>query len=261
LRVAMVGDIIGRPGLKAAAENLPSLISELGVDVVVANGENAAGGFGITREVAGELFGLGVDVITMGNHAFGKKEIVSHLEQEERMLRPANLPPGAPGRGHVVVETRSGGRIAVLSLVGRTFMQPLDCPFRTADAVLKTLPPCPVVVDFHAEATSEKMAMGWYLDGRVLAVTGTHTHVQTADERVLPLGTAFISDIGMCGPVDSIIGMDKDIALRRFLTGLAGQYQVAGGPYVFSAVIVDCDEVTGLALAIRRIQNFEQRPI
>ncbi|HUW64391.1 MAG TPA: TIGR00282 family metallophosphoesterase [Spirochaetia bacterium] len=260
MRVALVGDIIAGPGRRAVRENLPSLITDLAVDVVVANGENAAGGIGITREVAAELLDMGTDVITMGNHAFGKKEIISYIEQEKRILRPANLPPGAPGRGAVVVETRSGGRIAVISLVGRTFMQPLDCPFRAADAVLASLPEpkCPVVVDFHAEATSEKMALGWYLDGRVLAVTGTHTHVQTADERVLPGGTAFISDIGMCGPVNSVIGMDKDIVVRRFLTGLHSQYQVAGGPYVFSAVVVECDDATGLATGIRRIQNYEE---
>ncbi|MDA8333678.1 MAG: TIGR00282 family metallophosphoesterase [Peptococcaceae bacterium] len=258
MRVALVGDIIGRPGRRAVAENLPPLVRDFCVDAVVANGENAAGGIGITREVAEELFGLGVDVITMGNHAFGKKEIVSFLEQDKRMLRPANLPPGAPGRGYVVVETRGGVRLAVLSLVGRTFMQPLDCPFRIADAVLKRLPECPVVVDFHAEATSEKAALAWYLDGRAMAVTGTHTHVQTADERVLPLGTAFISDIGMCGPVNSVIGMDKDIVVRRFLSGLHSQYQVADGPYVFSAVVVDSHGDTGRAAGIRRILNYEE---
>jgi len=260
LRVVLVGDIIGSPGRRAVKENLPPLVADFGVDFVVANGENAAGGIGITREVAAELFAAGVDVITMGNHAFGKKEIISCIEQEKRILRPANYPPGVPGRGFTVTKTRSGCRIAVCTLVGRTFMQPADCPFRTADAVLAALPgpPCPVLVDFHAEATSEKMALGWYLEGRVAAVTGTHTHVQTADERVLPGGTAFISDIGMCGPAGSVIGMDREMVLRRFLTGMHSPYQVADGPYVFSAVLVDCDETTGLATGIRRILHYEE---
>lgn len=260
MRVALVGDIIGSPGRRAVRENLRPLVADFDVDFVVANGENAAGGIGITREVAAELFGMGIDVITMGNHAFGKKEILTFMDQETRILRPANYPPGVPGHGFTVMNSRKGHRVAVCTLVGRTFMQPADCPFRAADAVLASLgaPGCPVLVDFHAEATSEKAALAWYLNGRVAAVTGTHTHVQTADERVLPGGTAFISDIGMCGPVDSVIGMERETVVSRFLTGMHSPYQVADGPYVFSAVLVDCDETTGAATRIRRILNYEE---
>nr|WP_152947316.1 TIGR00282 family metallophosphoesterase [Desulfofundulus thermobenzoicus] len=255
----MIGDVVGRPGRRAVKENMPGLIRELAVDFVVANGENAAGGNGITREVARELWASGIDVLTMGNHVWDNKEIYTFIDQERRILRPANYPGGVPGRGMGVYESRNQLKVAVINLSGRVFLSELDCPFRRADELLSELNGITplILVDFHGEATSEKMAMGWYLDGRVSAVCGTHTHVQTADERILPGGTAYITDVGMTGPRDSVIGVKKEMVLDKFLTHLPRRFEVAPGPYQFNAVLIDVSEETGQAREVRRIQNYE----
>jgi metallophosphoesterase (TIGR00282 family) len=257
VNVLMVGDIMGRPGRRAVAALLPGLRLELRVDLTIANGENAAAGRGLTLPTARELFDAGVDVITSGNHIWDQKEIIPSLDEEAPILRPQNYPPGTPGRG---VMTCNG--VSVVNLQGRTFMPPLDCPFRTADAILKQLPERSVViVDVHGEATSEKVAMGWYLDGRVSAVLGTHTHVATADARVLPRGTAFVCDVGMVGSRDSIIGDDIDSVLARFLSQLPHRLHVAENSRVlqFNAVLIDIDEAMGLARSIVRVDRELER--
>jgi metallophosphoesterase (TIGR00282 family) len=229
MNVLFIGDIVGAPGRRAVEELLPRAVDHYFIDLVVANGENASGGLGITPPVADQLLSWGIDVLTSGNHIWKHKEIVPYLEDTDRLLRPANYPPDTPGQGLAIVETAAGERAAVINLEGRVFMSPLECPFRTVDQVLDTLPKevKVILVDMHAEATSEKQAMGWYLDGRVSAVVGTHTHVQTADERVLPGGTGYISDAGMTGPVDSVIGMKKEIILERFLSQRPQPFKVA----------------------------------
>lgn len=257
--VLVVGDIHGKPGRRILKAALPRLRKESGAALVVANGENAAGGAGITGDVVREIFDAGVHVITGGNHTWHNRDAYQTLDAEPRLLRPANFPPGAPGHGSTVVEV-DGAAVGVLNLQGRIFMQPIDDPFRTARAELDRLSEraAAVIVDFHAEATSEKIALGWYLDGRVSALVGTHTHVQTADERVLPGGTAYISDVGMTGPRDGVIGMDKDGILERFVTQLPVRFTVAAGPAQLNAVALDIDEQTGRARSIRRIQEFEE---
>ncbi len=257
MRILFIGDVVGRAGRRAVREVLPLLKREEGIDFVVANGENAAGGIGITPEKAEELLSMGVDVITSGNHIWKKREILPYLDRHPRILRPANYPPGAPGRGSGVYTARDGTRVAVLNLEGRVFMKPLESPFRISEQqieILKGQTPI-VIVDFHAEATSEKMAMGWFLDGEVTAVIGTHTHVQTSDERILPGGTAYITDAGMTGPVNSVIGMKKEIAIQGFLTQLPNRFEVATGEVELQGVILEVDETTGRALEIRRIKR------
>jgi metallophosphoesterase (TIGR00282 family) len=236
-------------------QQLLPLVQQHNVDLVIANGENSAGGFGITPRIAEELFHVGVHVITLGNHTWDKKEIIDFLPKEARLLRPANYPEGTPGAGQIVVTTATGERIGVLHLVGRVFMAPLDCPFRRAKNELELLKAHTKVrvVDFHAEATSEKMAMGWYLDGEVSAVVGTHTHVQTADEQILPRGTAYITDAGMTGPINSVIGMNREIVIERFITQIPKRLEPAAGPGQLSGVIVEVNQQTGRALSIRRI--------
>jgi len=255
LKALFVGDIIGKPGRNSLRSHLNSLVERLRVDFVVANAENAAGGFGITDRAADELFGAGVHVLTSGNHIWDKKDSIPFIEKEDRLLRPANYPPGTPGRGSIVYPL---GRlkVAVLNLQGRVFMPATDCPFRTADEAIKRLSDetSIVIVDFHAEATSEKVAMGWYLDGRASAVIGTHTHVQTADEKLLKRGTAYITDVGMTGPVESTIGVKNEQVLDRFLYQMPTRFEVAKGPTVFSAVLVEIDERTGRASSIQRLQ-------
>lgn len=255
VNVLFIGDIMGKPGREMVGHHLPRLVSEHGVDLVVANAENAAGRAGITPGIAEELWNAGVDVITLGDHAWDQKEILPALDELDRLLRPANY-PDAPGRGVTVARTRQGVRVAVINLLGRVFL-PIhpDCPFRTADALLAGLAgeADAVLVDFHAEATSEKVAMGWYLDGRVGAVLGSHTHVQTADERVLPGGTAYITDAGMTGPADGVIGIDRERILRRFLTQMPASFALAPGARQLNAVLVALDAATGLALSIRRL--------
>lgn len=255
VKVLFVADIVGKPGRQALATELHRLVDRFRIDLVIANGENAAGGFGLTEEIAAELFGYGVHLLTSGNHIWDKRESYEFLHREAKVIRPANYPDGAPGRGTAVVKTASGVDVAVLNLEGRVFMNALDCPFKTADrevARLKEITPI-VIIDFHAEATSEKVALGWHLDGSVSAVLGTHTHVQTADERVLPGGTAYISDAGMTGSFDSVIGIRKELAVERFLTQLPVRFEVAKKDVRLNGVVMDIDEVTGKANSIERL--------
>jgi metallophosphoesterase (TIGR00282 family) len=254
VNVLFIGDVTGKPGRRIVADRLPALRRSRAIDVVIANGENAAGGTGITGGVAKELLEYGVDAITGGNHTWQNRDAYELLDADPRVLRPANYPPGVPGRGAAVVTTVSGSRVGVLNLQGRVFMTHLEDPFRVGReqaAALRAQVPA-VVVDMHAEATSEKVALGWYLDGRVSAVLGTHTHVQTADERILPGGTAYITDVGMTGPRDGIIGMAREAILERFLTQLPVRFEVAPGPVQFNAVLLEIDD-EGRALAIERV--------
>lgn len=251
--VLFLGDIIGRPGRAALKKLLPGIVRRFSADLVIANGENAAGGVGITEEVGRELFNQ-VHVLTSGNHIWDKKEVLAYLEKEPRLLRPANYPPQNPGRGSYLVEGDNGWKAAVLNLQGRVFMEPIDCPFRTADTeVHKLREATPVViVDFHAEATSEKQALGWYLDGKVSAVVGTHTHVPTADARILPQGTAYITDVGMVGGRDSVIGIKKGQALARFLTARPQRFEPEKDGVHISFVFIEVEVESGKALSIRR---------
>jgi metallophosphoesterase (TIGR00282 family) len=254
MRILFVGDVFGRPGRRVLADHLRDIIANRQIDLVIANGENAAAGFGITPRLADDLFRYGIDVLTAGNHGWDKKEIYDYIAGQPRLLRGANFPPGVPGSGVYCGQTRGGVPFAVLHLVGRIFMAALDCPFRTADAELARLPAeCRIrVVDFHGEATSEKQAFGWYLDGKVTAVVGTHTHVPTADERILPGGTAYITDVGMTGPYESVIGVERDAAIRKFLTQMPERFEPAQHDVRLSSVIVDADDETGRARSIER---------
>ena len=254
MNLLFIGDIFASPGRRIVAEHLAHVISSERIDLAIANAENAAGGFGITPLIAEELFALGLDVLTSGNHIWDKRETMEYLDSNPRLLRPANYPGSIPGRGIHIGRGRNGVEAAVINLQGRTHMLPIDDPFRKADEILGALDPAVKVrlVDFHAEITSEKQAMGHYLDGRVSAVVGTHTHVPTADTRILPKGTAYQTDVGMTGPYDSIIGVEKDIILRRFLTGMPVRMEAARSKVELHSVIVDVDEATGKAVAIRR---------
>ena len=259
MKILLIGDIIGEPGRNILARRLSHLIETYEIDFVIGNGENVAGGFGITPELAEELFEMGLAVITTGNHAWDKKEILDFFPREPRLLRPANYPAGVPGHGSYVIETSSGEHLAVLHLMGRAFMPTLDCPFQVAKRELVGLKSraAAVIVDMHAEATSEKMAMGHYLDGEVTAVIGTHTHVQTADEQILPKGTAYLTDIGMTGPLHSVIGVKKELAIEKFLTGMPRRFEVAAGPTVFCAALVELDARLGKALSIERVRIID----
>lgn len=262
MRVLMIGDVVGKAGRQAVLERLPRLRSAHSVDFVVCNAENAAAGIGITSDIARTFLDSGIHVLTLGNHAWGKREVYTYMDEEARLLRPANYPPGVPGQGYGVFSS-PGGPIGVVSLQGRTFMDPVDDPFRAIDTILETLQlkTRVVFIDFHAEATSEKQAFGWYVDGRVSAVVGTHTHVQTADERILPGGTAYLTDVGMTGPVDSIIGMKRDIILSRFTSLLPARFEVAEGEAQLCGVLIDVDTATGHATHIQRVQvpTFAER--
>lgn len=251
--VLFVGDLIGRPGRNALTKALPALTKKYKPSLIIANGENAAGGVGITEEIGKDLF-ESVDVLTSGNHVWDKKEAMAYLDKEPRLLRPANYPPQNPGRGAVVVTDAGGAKVGVLSLQGRVFMEAIDCPFRTADAEIEKLRrETPVViVDLHAEATSEKQALGWYLDGRVSAVVGTHTHVPTADERILPGGTAFITDVGMAGARNSVIGIKREQAIQKFLTARPQRFEPEKGGLFLSAIFIEIDAASGRALSIIR---------
>ena len=253
MNILFIGDIFASPGRRIVADHLQDIVESNRIDLTIANAENAAGGFGLTPAIAEELFGLGLDVLTSGNHVWDKREIYDYLRRQPRLLRPANY-PDAPGNGVIVWRARNGVDCAVLNLQGRTYMAPTDCPFRKADQILGGLDPAIKVrfVDFHAEATSEKIALGWYLDGRVSAVIGTHTHVPTADTRILPGGAAYQTDCGMTGPYHSVIGVQTDIIIQRFLTGLPVRMEAARQHAEMHAVIVDVDEATGKARAIRR---------
>ena len=259
MKVLFIGDIFGEPGRRAVARAVPKLVAQRQIDIVIGNGENAAGGFGITPELAEELFDLGLAVITTGNHAWDKKEILDYFPREPRLLRPANYPSGVPGNGSVVVESAGGEQLGVLQLMGRAYMPTLDCPFQVAKKELVALKKrtVAVIVDMHAEATSEKMAMGHYLDGEVVAVVGTHTHVQTADDQILPKGTAYVTDIGMTGPLHSVIGVKKELAIEKFLTGMPRRFEVASGPAIFCAVLLELDARLGKALSIERIRLID----
>ncbi len=254
MNILFVGDVFASPGRQIVADNLPRIVSEERIHLTIANVENAAGGFGITPLVAEELFSAGLDVLTSGNHVWDKKEIQEYLPRQPRLLRPANYPADLPGSGMVVLPSSNGVSCAVINLQGRTHMPATECPFRKADAILGTLDSNVKVriVDFHAEATSEKVAMGWHLDGRVSAVVGTHTHVPTADTRILPQGTAYQTDVGMTGPYDSVIGVQREIILRRFLTSLPIRMEAAKKGVELHAVIVEVDESTGRARSARR---------
>lgn len=254
MKILAIGDVIGKPGRRAVQQFLPGLINEFDIKFVVANGENSAHGIGITANTARELHESGVDVITTGNHIWAQREIIKSLDGDSRIIRPLNFPPAAPGRGYIIV-----GNVMVVNLIGRVFVGQYDCPFRSMDSLLSTVRPLPttILVDFHAEATSEKIALGRYLDGRVSAVVGTHTHIGTIDSQVLPGGTAYVTDIGMVGPVNSIIGDDVDNVLNSFLTGLPHRLSVGKGRVAFDAMLIDIDDETGKARTIQRIRREE----
>jgi metallophosphoesterase (TIGR00282 family) len=253
VRILFIGDIFGSPGRRIVADHVEDIVKTNRIDLAIANAENAAGGFGITPAIAEDLFALGLDILTSGNHVWDKRELYDYLNRQPRLLRPANYPE-APGHGLIAVKARNGVECAVLNLQGRTYMPSTDCPFRKADLLLSQIDPAIKVkfVDFHAEVTSEKMALGWYLDGRVSAVVGTHTHVPTADTRILPGGTAYQTDCGMTGPYRSVIGVDTETILQRFLSGLPVRMEAAKQGVELHSVIVDVDEETGKALSIRR---------
>ncbi len=257
MKIIFIGDIFGHPGRRMVKETLPKLVEEYVPDLVLANAENAAGGFGLTPGLVEELLDMGIAVLTSGNHIWDKKEILPYLRdhQDGRLLRPANYPAPAPGHGLYLGKTRAGLGYAVLNLQGRVFMPSIECPFRTADALLARIPAeYPIrIVDMHAEATSEKVAMGWYLDGRATAVLGTHTHVPTADEIVLPQGTAYVTDLGMTGPYDSVIGIDKRQIIEKFLSQLPARFEVAKGDVRLCGVLIEADAASGRATSIQRI--------
>ena len=257
MKILFIGDTVGKAGCAIVHQHLKHLQESLQADLTIVNYENAAGGYGVTPKLADEFFDWGIDVLTSGNHIWDKKEIVPYLGKNSRLLRPANYPQDSPGRGVAIVKTNSGEEAAVINLQGRVFMPIIDDPFRAADAQLSRLPKHikVIFVDMHGETTSEKVAMGWYLDGRVSAVVGTHTHIPTADETILPGGTAFITDVGMAGPFFSVIGVVKEAAIKRFLTSMPGKFESASQDARLNAVLVDVDSVTGKARSIERIQR------
>lgn len=257
MKILLVGDIVGSPGRRIFKQVVKQLRRDGVVQAVVANAENAAAGNGITMALAKELFEAGADVITLGDHAWGQKELAGSIGSEKRLLRGINYPPGAPGNGYVTVQTNYGP-FSVVNVIGRVFMNPMECPFRAVDEVLQVLPRnAPILVDFHAEATSEKVAMGHYLDGRVAAVFGTHTHVQTSDAMILPKGTAYMSDLGMTGPWYSVIGREIDLALKKFTTGMPARLDVAKGPCVLEGAILELERESGRAISIESFRHRE----
>ena len=255
IRVLYIGDVVGQPGRRALHQKLEHVVDREKIDFTIVNVENAAGGFGVTQSIAEEVLDLGVDVMTTGNHVWDKKETAGYIVKENRLLRPANYPSGTPGAGWITVKA-GPHRVTVINLMGRVFMHPIDCPFRGAEAILETVArETPIrLVDFHCEATSESIAMGWWLDGKVSAVVGTHRHVQTADERVLPGGTAYITDLGMTGPTDGVIGVDRDQILQRFLSQMPIRFETAKGPAALHGVVITVDPETGRASAIERLR-------
>ena len=257
MRILFIGDIVGRPGREIARQALHDFRGREGIDCVIANGENAAGGSGLTPKIAEDLFEDGVDVLTSGDHIWKKKEIYDFLDGTERLIRPANYPEGAPGKGSTVVEMKSGVKVGVINLIGRVFMEAVECPFLAARREVARIKPMThvIVVDMHAEATSEKVAMGWFLDGQISALIGTHTHIQTADEKILPQGTAYITDCGMTGPYDSVIGRKKEQIILRFITQLPTRFEMAADGIEMHGVIVDIDDHTGKASSIVRVQE------
>ncbi len=257
MNILFIGDIVGEPGRQAVRELIPKIKKREKIEFIIANGENVAGGSGVTPPLADELFGYGIDVITSGDHIWKRKEILDYIESNKRLLRPANYPPQAPGFGSTVVQSESGIDVGVINLTGRVFMQAVECPFRIGKEEVEKLKNRTriIIIDMHAEATSEKVALGWYLDGLVSAIIGTHTHVQTADEKILPNGTAFISDAGMTGPFDSVIGRKKEQILTRFITQMPARFEMAEGDIQLHGVVLDIDEKTGKANSIKRIQE------
>jgi metallophosphoesterase (TIGR00282 family) len=255
IRILFIGDIVGRPGRDLVKQGLAAIVEHHSIDFVIANAENSAAGFGITREIGEQLLDLGVEVMTSGNHIWDKKEALDYIGIEPRLLRPANYPAAAPGNGSYLARTSTGVSVGVINVMGRVFMVNIDDPFRVVLQQIEALKPRTriIFVDFHAEATSEKIAMGWHLDGKVTAVVGTHTHVQTADDRILPKGTAYLTDVGMTGPHDSIIGVEVEPALNRFLTALPQKFETATGNPRLNAVIVEADQATGRAADIERL--------
>jgi 2',3'-cyclic-nucleotide 2'-phosphodiesterase len=269
VRILFIGDIFGRPGRTIVHEQLPALARQQSFDLVIANGENAAAGFGITPPLAEELLDLGIDVLTTGNHVWDKRELIEYFRMAEgnpysparRILRPANYPAGAPGWGVFEGKTRGGVSFAVINLQGRVFMTDNEDPFRVADKLLEQINSRVVLVDFHAEATSEKIALGWYLDGRVTAVIGTHTHVPTADERVLPNGTAYQTDVGMTGPYESVIGVNKEMIIQKFLTNMPARFEPAFGDVRLCAAMIECNAESGRASSIERIMVRQEAAV
>lgn len=256
MKVLFIGDIVGRPGRQAVKTFLPELQKEYNLDLIVANAENAAGGRGLTKEVAFELFDYGINFLTMGNHVWDQKEIIKYIDEENRLIRPANYPKGVPGKGYGYV-VKNNIKVGVINLSGRVFLPPLENPFSMAVQLInKIAVETPVIlVDFHAEATSEKVAMGWFLDGKVSAVLGTHTHIQTADARILERGTAYITDVGMTGPRDSVLGVKKEVIINSFLTQMPAKFEVASGAFQINAVVLEIEEKTGKALKIIPVQK------
>lgn len=256
MRILFIGDIVGKAGRRAIQGLLESVVADHEVDFVIANGENAAGGMGLTPPIAMEILAEGVDVITSGNHIWAKKEVIPFLDEENRLLRPANYPAGVAGRGAGIFRAGNGGKIGVLNLEGRVFMKHLDCPFRIGEKEVERLKQETdiLVIDFHAEATSEKVAMGWFMSGKVSAVLGTHTHIQTCDEKVMDGGTAYITDVGMTGPLDSVIGIRKEVALNRLLSQIPWKFDVASGEIELQGVVVEVDVKTGKSKQIQRIR-------
>lgn len=257
MRLLFIGDVVGNPGRKILHKMLPSLLIETKTDLCIANGENAAGGIGITQSVARDMYECGIDFITLGNHAWAKKNAFGFIDDETRIIRPANYPDGVPGKGSGLIK-KNGLDIGVINVQGRVFMEYIDCPFRKAVSEIEYLRSFTniIIIDFHAEATSEKCAMGWYIDGKASCVIGTHTHIQTADERILPNGTAYITDVGMTGPHEGIIGMDRERVFRKFLTCIPQRFEVAPGNVQFNAVLVEIDENSGKSTGITRIKRL-----
>jgi metallophosphoesterase (TIGR00282 family) len=255
VNLLFIGDIIGDSGRKIAKECIPSLKEEYAIDVTIANGENSAGGFGLVPQVVDELYKMGIDVITTGNHVWDKKEIFPLIDTDKRLLRPINYPEGVAGRGSVIISLKNNLKVAVINVSGRVYMNHLECPFKTTKAIVENIRKETqiIIIDFHAEVTSEKNAFAWFLDGSVSAIIGTHTHVPTADERVFPCGTAYITDVGMTGSSDSVIGIKKELALRRFLLQIPTKFEVAKGNLKLCAVYVKIDDTTGKAIKIERI--------
>ena len=257
MKVLFLGDVFGKPGRIVLRNKLLAIIEKNNSDVIIANGENAAGGIGITPKICNTLFDIGIDVVTSGNHIYKKKEIYDYIDRQPRLLKPANYPPGTPGNGYYIVSDKGTGnrKVAVINICGRIFIENLDCPFRSIDRILNNIKEetSIIIVDFHAEVTSEKVAMGWYLDSRVSAVIGTHTHVQTADERILPGGTAYITDVGMVVPRNSVIGVKKENIIERFLKLMPQKFTVAKGDYLINAVLIDIDDESGRANEIKRL--------
>jgi len=256
MKILFIGDIVGKVGRNAVKASLPGLADKYKIDMIIANGENIAGGFGLTESLVNDLYAMGVHVITTGNHVWDKKDFVSYISKDNRVLRPANFAPGVPGYGSIIHTLPDGTKVGVLNLSGRVFMANMDCPFRTAQAEIETLAQAAkvIIIDLHAEATSEKVAFGYFVDGKASAVIGTHTHVQTADEKILPHGTAYITDVGMTGPAHSVIGIEVAQIIQRFLTGMPDRFETAQGKGILSAVVLDIAAGTGKANGIQRIQ-------